>query len=189
MKGPVRDFFAMSSPHHTVSPTRTLKWPGAIVFNSRATHWALTICNVSYAMWYEGTAQLLSLTESNHIHYNFILLAETNNRFNNWHSSGYLAGRLASKDQCLDWSAWCQHTVTDRQSNWSCLSRSVPEIHFACCCDIKQPSNERTGNNHGLNYSSNPELKIGIYSYLLKIDLYIFFLTEDRYIYILLYWR
>ena len=28
------------------------------------------------ALWYEGTAQLSSLTESNHIYFSFILLAE-----------------------------------------------------------------------------------------------------------------
>ena len=39
--------------------------PGAIMFRSRATHWMFIsyICNMPCATWYEGTAQLLSLTE------------------------------------------------------------------------------------------------------------------------------
>ena len=36
---------------------------GAIVCKSRVTHRALITCNMSCATWYEGTAQLLSLTE------------------------------------------------------------------------------------------------------------------------------
>ena len=37
--------------------------PGAIVCKSRAIHWAFIVCNMLYATWYKGTAQLLSLTE------------------------------------------------------------------------------------------------------------------------------
>ena len=36
---------------------------GAIVCKSCATHWLLTTFNMWCAMWYEGTAQLFSLTE------------------------------------------------------------------------------------------------------------------------------
>ena len=37
--------------------------PGAIVCKLCATHRALITCNLQCATWYEGTAQLLSLTE------------------------------------------------------------------------------------------------------------------------------
>ena len=54
--------------------------PGAIVCKSRATHRALITCYMC-ATWYEGTAQLLSLTElKSHLFLRFILLAETINR-------------------------------------------------------------------------------------------------------------
>ena len=58
-------FLTVSSQRHELSPTRTLKWP-------RCNHVQIT-CNTSSAYhvqhvilcatWYEGTAQLLSLTE------------------------------------------------------------------------------------------------------------------------------
>ena len=61
----IRDFFTISSLRREVSPTRILKWTGRI-------HVQIT-CNTSSAyhvrhvvlraMWYEGTAQLLYLTE------------------------------------------------------------------------------------------------------------------------------
>ena len=47
---------------------------------SRATHWALTTCNMLCATWYQGTAQLLSLTEFKSHLFQLILLAETKNR-------------------------------------------------------------------------------------------------------------
>ena len=37
--------------------------PGAIVCKSRATYWVRITCNLHCATWYEGIAQLLSLTE------------------------------------------------------------------------------------------------------------------------------
>ena len=46
-----------------LSPTHTLKWPGTSMYTSRATHRLLITYNMSCATWYEGTAQLLSLTE------------------------------------------------------------------------------------------------------------------------------
>ena len=52
-------FFAISSQRRELSPTRTLKWPGhmqPIELLSRASV-------MLRATWYEGTAQLLSLTE------------------------------------------------------------------------------------------------------------------------------
>ena len=39
--------------------------PGVIVCKSHATHRAFITCNMPCATWYEGTAQLLSLTELN----------------------------------------------------------------------------------------------------------------------------
>ena len=47
-----------------LTPTHTLKWPkGANLCKSCATYRALITCNLQRATWYEGTAQLLSLTE------------------------------------------------------------------------------------------------------------------------------
>ena len=43
--------------------TYPLSVPGAIVCQSRAAHPALITYNMPRATWYEGTAQLLSLTE------------------------------------------------------------------------------------------------------------------------------
>ena len=65
LKGAIRDF--LQSPH---CATNCLQYvcssgPGAIVCKSRATHRAFIACNmyVIRVTWYEGTAQLLSLTE------------------------------------------------------------------------------------------------------------------------------
>ena len=46
---------------------------------SRATRRELITCNMCFT-WYEGTAQLLSLTELKRIYFSFISLAETINR-------------------------------------------------------------------------------------------------------------
>ena len=59
-------FFIISSPRHESSPTRTVRssGPGAIVCKSGATSSAYHVQQVVIsATWYEGTAQLLSLTE------------------------------------------------------------------------------------------------------------------------------
>ena len=64
-KGTNRDFSTISSLHRKPSPTRTLKWPGRnrvqITCNTSSAY------HVQHAVlrdtWYEGTAQLLSLTE------------------------------------------------------------------------------------------------------------------------------
>ena len=62
-QGAIRDF--LQSPHSAASCLQHVRssGPGAIVCKSRATHRALITCNMSCATWYEGTAQLLSLTE------------------------------------------------------------------------------------------------------------------------------
>ena len=62
-KGAVRDF--LQSPHCTANCLQHVRssGQGAIVCKSRATHGALITCNMSCATWYEGTTQLLSLTE------------------------------------------------------------------------------------------------------------------------------
>ena len=65
-KGAIRDF--LQSPHSAANCLQHAhsSGPGAIVCKSRATHRALITCNMScyvLATWYEGTAQLLSLTE------------------------------------------------------------------------------------------------------------------------------
>ena len=63
-KGAIRDFF--QSPHSAANCLQHVRssGPGAIVCKSRATHLALSRASVMLrAFWYEGTAQLLSLTE------------------------------------------------------------------------------------------------------------------------------
>ena len=59
LKGAIRDFHcAANCLQHVCS-----SGPGAIVCKSRATHRAFITGNMQCATWYEGTAQLLSLTE------------------------------------------------------------------------------------------------------------------------------
>ena len=62
LKGAIRDF--LHSPHCAANCLQHVRssGPGAIVCKSRATHRALITCNMG-GTWYEGTAQLLSLTE------------------------------------------------------------------------------------------------------------------------------
>ena len=58
-------FFTISSQRHELSPTRTLKWPRCnrvqITCNTPSAYHVQHV--VLRATWYEGTAQLLSLTE------------------------------------------------------------------------------------------------------------------------------
>ena len=63
LKGANRDF--LQSPHCAANRLQHIRssGPGIIVCKSRATHQALITCYMSCATWYEGTAQLLSLTE------------------------------------------------------------------------------------------------------------------------------
>ena len=58
-------FFTISSQRRELSPTRTLKWPGRNTCANHVQHIErLSRANVMLrATWYEGTAQLLSLTE------------------------------------------------------------------------------------------------------------------------------
>ena len=51
---------AANCPHHVRSSD-----PGAIVCKSRSINRALITCKLQCATWYEGTAQLLSLTTNN----------------------------------------------------------------------------------------------------------------------------
>ena len=57
-------FFTISSLCHELSPTRTRKWPERnrvqIMCNTSTTYVQHVVLR---AIWYEGTAQLLSLTE------------------------------------------------------------------------------------------------------------------------------
>ena len=55
LKGAIPYFFTISSLRRELSLTRTLKWPER--------NRVQITCNMSCATWYEGTAQLLSLTE------------------------------------------------------------------------------------------------------------------------------
>ena len=64
LKGAIPDF--LQSPHCATNRLQHVRSsdPGAIVCKSRATtRRTLITCNMSRATWYEGTAQLLSLTE------------------------------------------------------------------------------------------------------------------------------
>ena len=75
-------FFTISSLRCELSPTCTLKWPRCscvqiMCSTSSAYHVQhVVLC----AMWYEGTAQLLSLTELKLHYLSFILLAKPLNR-------------------------------------------------------------------------------------------------------------
>ena len=61
-KGSIRD---LQSPHCTTICLEHIhcSGQGAMVYKSHTIHGALLMCNVLCGMWYEGTAQLLSLTE------------------------------------------------------------------------------------------------------------------------------
>ena len=75
-------FFTISSQCRELSPTRTLKWPRRnrvqIKCNTSSAYHVQHV--MLRATWYEGTGQLLSLTELNCIYLSFILLAESLNR-------------------------------------------------------------------------------------------------------------
>ena len=73
----IRDFFTISSHFSNCLQHIRSSGQGTIVCKSCATHQTLSMCNMSCATWYKGTAQLLSLTDLNHIYFSFILLAET----------------------------------------------------------------------------------------------------------------
>ena len=62
-KGAVREFSqSLRCATNCLQQVRSSS-QAAIVCKSRAKHRALITCNMSCATWYEGTAQLLSLTE------------------------------------------------------------------------------------------------------------------------------
>ena len=64
-RGANRGFFTISSLSREPSPTRTLKWPGRnraqITCNTSSAYHVQHV--VLPATWYEGTAQILRLTE------------------------------------------------------------------------------------------------------------------------------
>ena len=78
IQGANQDFFTISSLWCKPSPTRTLKWPGRnrvqITCNTSSDHHVQHV--VLHAMWYEGTAQLLSLTELKSHLFELYFLAE-----------------------------------------------------------------------------------------------------------------
>ena len=71
-------FVPVSLLGHELSLTRTLKWPGyhrrEVMSNTSSTYHMQNV--VILARWYEGTAQLLGLTEINHIYFSFVFWAE-----------------------------------------------------------------------------------------------------------------
>ena len=77
-KGASRDFYNLLTAPWTVFNM----YAQVAKVQSCATHWVLIMCNMLCAMWYEGTAQLLSLTElKSHFFLTFILLTETITRW------------------------------------------------------------------------------------------------------------
>ena len=76
LKGTIRDF--LQSPHCAANCLQHVRSSGlgAIVCKSRATNRALITCNMLYATWYEGTAQLLFGRIEITFIFSFILLAE-----------------------------------------------------------------------------------------------------------------
>ena len=56
-------YFTISSLHPNCLQHMRSGGQGVIVCKSHATHWAFITCGMSCATWYEGAAQLLSLTE------------------------------------------------------------------------------------------------------------------------------
>ena len=72
-------FFTISSQHSELSPTRTLKWPRRNRVQSERLSRASVMLR---ATWYEGSAQLLRLTElKSHLFELFVLLADPLNRW------------------------------------------------------------------------------------------------------------
>ena len=63
LKCAIRDF--LQSPHCTANSLQHVRssGPGAVECKSRSAKRARITCNTLCAAWYEGTAQLLSLTE------------------------------------------------------------------------------------------------------------------------------
>ena len=76
LKGAIRDF--LQSPYCAANCLQHARssGPGAIVCKSCATHSACITCNMPWATWYKGTAQLLSLTDFRSHIFSFILLSE-----------------------------------------------------------------------------------------------------------------
>ena len=64
LKGAIQDI--LQSPHCTTNRLQHVHSSGlgVIMCKSRASHQALITCNMQCATWYEGTARLLSFTES-----------------------------------------------------------------------------------------------------------------------------
>ena len=60
LKGAIPDFYNLLTAPRTVSHTHVHV---ATSCTARGTHRALITCNMPCATWYEGTAQLLRLTE------------------------------------------------------------------------------------------------------------------------------
>ena len=76
-------FFTISSLRHELSPTRTLKWPERnrvqITCNTPNAYHVQHV--VLRATWYEGTAQLLSLTELKSHLFELYFIGRTINRW------------------------------------------------------------------------------------------------------------
>ena len=83
-------FFTISSLHHKPSPTRTLKCPGhncvQIMCNTSSAYHVQHV--VLRATWYEGTAQLLSLTKLKLHLFELYFVGWTRNR---WRRRGNLS--------------------------------------------------------------------------------------------------
>ena len=75
-KGAIGDVYNLLTAPQTVLQQVRSSGPGAIMWESRATHRVFITCNLPCASWYEVTAQLFSLIEFKHIYLSYISLAE-----------------------------------------------------------------------------------------------------------------
>ena len=76
LKGAYRDF--LQFPHCASNCLQHVAYVQVTRAQSCATYRVLITCNMSYATWYEGITQLLSLTALSY--FSFIILAETIHR-------------------------------------------------------------------------------------------------------------
>ena len=97
-------FFTISSLRREPSPTRTLKWPGCgrvqITCNTSS---AYHVQNVIRVTWYEGTAQLLSLTELKSHLFQHYFIDWTINRWKRGGNRSTLRKSLATSFSCCCW--------------------------------------------------------------------------------------
>ena len=97
--------FTISDPHCAANRLQHIRssGPGAIVCKSRAAHGALIMRNISCATWYEGTAQLLSLTELKSQLFELYFIAWTINRMKEGRNPEYPEKTPEDELQKIPW--------------------------------------------------------------------------------------